>query len=103
MCASVRVWDRRCCPMRGASGGDRSNSSSSSDSVHSHWFLHLPVLTLLSAQLRRRRVDRLRVDGRGPLIAHSRGELGRAARRELEAPAAFLLPLFCSLLFERDF
>ena len=81
----------------GASGGDRSsNSSSSSDSVHSHWFLHLPVLTLLSAQLRRRRVDRLRVDGRGPLIAHSRGELGRAARRELEAPAAFgpsFLPL----------
>ena len=29
MCASVRVWDRRCCPMRGASRGDRRRNSSS--------------------------------------------------------------------------
>ena len=29
VCASVRVWDRRCCPMRGASRGDRRRNSSS--------------------------------------------------------------------------
>ena len=32
MCASVRVWDRRCCPMRGASRGDRRRINSRSSS-----------------------------------------------------------------------